>query len=101
MGNTFFIVLVLIVAIGTVVGVAYLLDKRGKQSRPANPSFPELGPIGKALMWVARILVVLMILSIIGAFAFRSLTLVSLTGGCLGLYLIDGLIYRAYRSNGK
>jgi hypothetical protein len=101
MSSIFFIIFVSVIAIGTILGIAYILDKRGKQSKSANPALLKLGPIGIVLIWVARTSVVLMILSIIGAFVFRSLPLISFAGSCLGLYILDGIIYRVIRSTGK
>ena len=61
MSDTLFIILVLFVAIGGLVGVAYFLDKRGKKSKPIRPPLPEPGPTGRVLLWIARILVVIMV----------------------------------------
>ena len=101
MSDTLFIILVLFVAIGGLVGVAYFLDKRGKKSKPIRPPLPEPGPTGRVLLWIARILVVIMVLSIIGAFVFSSLLLAWLTASCLFLYIVDGIIYRVVRMTGK
>jgi hypothetical protein len=62
---------------------------------------PAPGPIGNILLWIVRILVVLMVLSIIGAFVFRSLPLAWFTGACIGLYIVIGLIHRFVRLAGK
>jgi hypothetical protein len=101
MNDTLFIILVLFVAIGCLVGVAYFLDKRGKKSKPIRPSLPEPGPTARILLWIARILVVIIVLSIIGAFVFSSLSLAWVTAGCLFLYIVDGIIYRMVLMTGK
>ena len=101
MSDTLLIIVVLAIAVGGLVAVAYLLDKRGKKSQPIGPTLPESGPIGKLLLWIARIMVALMMLSIIGAFVYRSLALASFTGCCLAIYIIDGIIYRIVRLSGK
>ena len=101
MSGTLFIMLVLVIGLGGLVGVAYWLDERAKSSKPLGPVLPTPGPIGRILLWIARILVVFMVLSIIGAFVFRSLSLAWITGGCLTLYIIDGMIYRVVRGTGK
>jgi len=101
MSDKLILILVPVVLIGGLVGVAYLLDKRGKKSEPIGPTLPPPGPIGKILLWIARVLVILMVLSIIGALAFRSLPLAWLTGSFLLMYIIDGTIYRFVRLTGK
>ena len=101
MNDILFIILVLVVAIGGVVSVAYLLDKRRKKSNPIGPTLPKLGLIGRILLWIARILVGFMVFSIIGVFVFRSLPLVWFTAGFLALYILDGIIYRVVRLTGK
>jgi len=100
MSDLLLIIPVLVVAIGGLIGVAYVLDKRGQKNR-AGPALPEPGPSGRILLWLARILVVIMVLSIIGAIAFRSLPLVGLTISCLFFYILIGLIYRVVRLTGK
>jgi hypothetical protein len=101
MSDTLLFILVPVILIGGLVGVAYFLDQRGRKSRPAETVLPAPGPIGNILLWIVRILVVLMILSIIGAFVFRSMSLVRLTGSGIGLYILIGLIYRFVRLAGK
>jgi hypothetical protein len=101
MSDTFVIILVLFVGIGGLVGGAYFLDNRGKKIKPIGPVMPNPGPFGRLLLWIARILVAIMVLSIIGAFVFKSLLLVWITGSCLTFYMVDGIIYRAVRLTGK
>ena len=101
MSDIVFIILVLVVAIGGLVGVAYLLDKRRKKSNPIGSTLPDLGPIGRILLWIARIIVGFMVLSIIGAFVFRYLPLVWFTASCLALYILNGIIFRVVRLTGK
>jgi hypothetical protein len=99
--DTLLIIATLAVFVGGLVVVAYLLDKRGIAHRPIDPPLPELGPLGKILLWIARILVVLMVLSLIGAIAFKSLPLALLTGSSLWLYILSGILYRVVRLTGK
>ena len=101
MTDTLFIILVIISAVGTLLGVAYILDRRGKKSNPAANTLPHLGPVGQMLLWVARILIAVMIISIIGSFVFDSLALVWLSASCLALYILDGILYRIIRATGK
>ena len=101
MNNTILVIGVLIVAIGGIGAVAYFLEKRGKKSKPVATDLPELGPKGKVLLWIARILVVLMVLSVIGFFVFRSRSFLWVTGISLGLFAIYGFIFRIIRLLGK
>jgi len=101
MSDTLLIILVCVFAIGGLVSVACILDKRSKQSEPAGYSKPEPGSIAKILLWIARMLIALTILSIIGAFAYRSLFLAQLAGSLLFLNIIDGILYRVVLSVGK
>ncbi len=94
----FLIIVVVLIAIGGIAGVAYLLDKRGKN---ADQTPPKPGPIARVFWWIARILVVLMVLSIIGAIKNASIPLASLTGTLLGVYIFNGIIYRILLANGK
>ena len=101
MNDTLLMIAAPVVFVGGLVGVAYLLDKRGRARRPIDPPLPDLGPLGKLLLWIARILVVLMVLALMGAIAFKSLPLASLTGSSLLLYILDGILYRVVRLTGK
>ena len=101
MSNTILIILVLIGAIGSVVFIAYILDRRSKKVKSTGSPLRKPGPIGKIFLWIARILVAVMVLSIIGAFAFQSLALAWFTGACILLYIIDGMIYRVLLLTGR
>ena len=95
------IVTVLVIAIGGLVGVAYLLDLRRKASGVVGPQLPELGSIGRALLWVIRGLVVVMVLSIIGVVALGIVWLLWVAVGCLALYLVIARIFQIVRLSGK
>lgn len=101
MSDTLMLILVPVVLIGGLVAAAYFLDNRGGKSRPAEIVLPAPGPISNILLWIVRILVVVMVLSIIGAFVLRSMSLVWFTGTCIGVYVVIGLIYRFVRLAGK
>ena len=81
--------------------MAYFLDKRSKKSKPAAADLPEPDSKGKVMLWIIRILVVLMVLSIIGFFVFRSRSFLWVTGISLGIYVIIGYIFRIVRLLGK
>lgn len=90
-------VIILAITAVLIAPIVYVLRKRSKRFKPVDTPLTHLsdtGLFGKVLVWTARILIVLMVLSITGAFVFRSIALVSLTGTCLGLYLLNGIIYR-------
>jgi hypothetical protein len=95
------IVAVLVVAIGGLAGVAYLLDRRRQASGAVGPEIPPPGPIGRALLWTVRALVVIMVLSLVGFFVSRVMALVWVAAGCLLAYLVVGGVYRIVRLAGR
>lgn len=101
MDDLAYITAVLVVTIGGLAGVAYLLDRRRKTSGAIGPKLPELGPTGRVLLWVIRVLVAIMVLSVIGIFVFGSPLLIWIAAGCLGLYLIVGRVFQVVRLAGK
>jgi hypothetical protein len=101
MNDALVIVLVLVAGVGGLVAAAYALDRRRGRSGAIGPVPPPPGPIGRILLWIARILVGLMVASIIGAFAFRSMLLAWLTAVWLALYLVVGVAYRIARLDGR
>ena len=101
MNDILLIILVLVVAMGGVMGVAYLLDKRGKKPKSAARTLIELGPLGRAVVLVGKVLLGLTVTSLICTFAFNSLPFAWLSASWLALYVLDGLIYRIIRLTGK
>jgi hypothetical protein len=101
MNDVALIVAVLVVAIGGLVAVAYLLERRRKRAGPVGPEPPPPGPLGRALVWVVRGLVAVMVLSLIGFFAFGVIFLVWVAAGCLLAYLVVGRAYQIVRLAGK
>jgi hypothetical protein len=101
MSDSLYIVVILVVAIGGLIGVAYLLDQRGKKRKPLGPTLPEPEPLSRIFLWIARILVGIMVLAVVAAIVYKSLPLIELAGGGLSLYILTGLIYRIVRINGK
>jgi hypothetical protein len=100
MSNLFLIIFVLVIGLGGLFGVAWFLDRRGRKAREAQ-LLPKPGPIGRILLWIARILILLCILSVIGAFLFQSKELVWFAGDCLMLYIVDGILYRIFLASGR
>jgi len=101
MNNIITIVIISLIGIAILVGIASWLDQRANKNRPPSAPLPELGPLGKLLLWIARILIPLMIFSAIGAFIFQSLLLLSITVASLGLYILTGIIHQIVRRTGK
>ncbi len=101
MSDALLIVTVLVVGIGALVGIAYALDQRGRKLRGGGPKWPKPGPLSRLLLWIAGGIVALTILSLIGAFQFRSLVFVRLTWAGLVLYIFNGIIYRIFRASGR
>ena len=100
MNDIALIVVVLAVAIGGLAGVAYLLERRRKVSGAIGPELPKLGPTGNVLLWVIRGLVVVMVLSIIGAFTY-DMSLAWVAVGSLVVYIIIGRVFQIIRLAGK
>ena len=101
MNDITYIITVLVVAIGGLAGFAHLLDRRRKTSGAIGTELSEPGPTGRILLWVIRILVVVMVLSVIGTFAFGVPFLIWIAAGCLVLYLVIGRVYQIVRLAGK
>ena len=101
MNETALVLTVLIIAIGGLAGVAYLLQKRRKGTDPSAPDIPSPGPIGRALFWIVRVLVVLMVLSIISFFVLQSMTFLWVAAILLLAYLVVGRIYQIVLLAGK
>jgi hypothetical protein len=98
MNNGIFIFLVLAVLLSIVFGIAYTLDKRGK-NLVKSPETP-VGPISRIVRWSLYGIMGMTILFIIGAFALREMFFVKLAGNFIFLYIFIGIIYRIVRSKG-
>ncbi len=101
MDNAVLIIFVLVTGLGGLFGPAWLLDRRGRKARESRAPLPEPGPIGRILLWIARILILLCILSVIGAFLFQSKELVWFAGDCLIMYIVAGILYRIMLVSGR
>jgi hypothetical protein len=100
MSDLLLIILVLAGGFGLIIGVAYLLNKRGRKSQ-GDPAISKSGPVGKILLWITRALVILMVLSIIGAIVFVSIKWIWSTAVFLLLYIIVGILRRIVLLSGK
>jgi hypothetical protein len=98
--DTVLVVVVLVAAIGGLAFVARLLEGR-RRAKGSALELPEFGPIGRAMMWVVRILVVVMVLAIVGFFVLQKLWLMWVAAGTLLLYLVFGRIAQVLRLTGK
>jgi hypothetical protein len=94
MNDSAFIIAVVIVAVGAILGIAYSLEARIRRRGTLGRPLPPLNRTGRRLWWVARVLVALMVLSMVIAFVYRSLPFVWLAAACLLLYILEGLLYR-------
>ncbi len=101
MNDATLIVLVLVAAIGGLAGVAYLLDRRRSRAEPPASELPAPGPIARVLLWVVRLLVAVMVVSVIGFFVLRSLTPIWFAAGALIAYAIVGRLYQVARLTGR
>ena len=101
MSDVVLIVTVLVVAIGGLAGVAYLLDRRRKAHGAIGPELPEIGPVGRVLLWVIRGLIAIMVLAFVIGIALRTTIPVWVAFGCLLLFVPVRLAFRVVRVSGK
>ena len=101
MNDAALIVAVLVIAIGGIVGFAYLLDRRRIARGPVGPELPPIGPLGRAFLWIRRVLVALMVLSLVGFFALREMALAWVALGCLLAYVVLNRVDSVIRVIGK
>jgi hypothetical protein len=98
-------ILVLVVAMAGPAGVACLLDRRRKSGQKNLLGLPDfgrpLGPVGRGVLWAIRVLVVVMVLSFIGFFAFSPFTFLYVAAVCLVIYLVIARISQIARLSGK
>ncbi len=92
---------VIVLGFGGILGIAYSLDAHRRRRGSFGPKLPPPGHIGRALWWAARILVGLMVLSMAGAYIFRTAAAAWFAAGCLLLFFVDHTAYRVVRLTGK
>lgn len=100
MNDTQLIIVVLVIAIGSLAGIAYLLDARSKK-KGTKPILPELGPIGLKFLWAIRIIIFAMLFCIVLYLLFKSIIFVWIAGVFMVAYMIVGRIGAFYRLSGK
>ena len=105
MNDTLLLIIVPVVALGGLAGMAYWLQRRARKNGAiANlvlPTVKPLCPVGRSLLWVTRILVAIMIISVIAYFVFGSLWIIWIAFGSVALRLIVGWVGRFVRLTGK
>lgn len=100
MSDLLLVILVLAGAFGLIIGVAYALNKHSIKTQ-GDSAIPKPGPVSKVLLWITRALVIFMVLSIIGAIVFVSITWIWFTAVLLLLYIIVGILRRILLVSGK
>ena len=101
MSDIALIVIVLVIAIGGLVGVAFLLDRRRKRSGAIGPELPERGPAGRVFVWILRLIVAAMLLSVIAGVILRDALWIWIALGLLFLYSVARLLLGIIRVAGK
>jgi hypothetical protein len=101
MSDIALIVIVLVIAIGGLVGVASLLDRRRKGSGAIGPELPEPGPAGRALVWILRLIVAAMLLSVSAGVILRDALWIWIALGLVLLYSLARLLLGIIRLAGK
>ncbi len=99
--DALFVLAVIIVAVGGLIGIAYSLDVRRERHGPIGPRLPPPGAIGRTCWWVARILAGVMVISVLFAYVLRLPWLAWFALGCMALFFIDHVVYRVIRLTGK
>ena len=92
---------VTVLALGSIVGIAYTLDEHRKRHGPFGPKLPPPGAIGRLLWWAARILAAVMAMLVISAYVFQARDLAWLAVCGLLLFFADHVAYRIVRLTGK
>jgi hypothetical protein len=103
--TTLDIAMVVVLLLG-LVGSTYYLEKLSKRRGPIGGSAMQIeirppGPITKTLIYIARGLVSVMVLTIFGGFIFHSMILFYIGGGCLILAYILTRVRLLARLSGK
>ena len=99
MNDTLLYFVVITGALVLILGSAYLLDQRRKTKNKATSLVP-VGPISSIILWVSYGILLVTILSIIGAFSFSEMAFVVIARNFLVLYIIIGIIYRIVKPRG-
>lgn len=95
MDITFLLVLVAIALVVGLFAIAFRMDKRVKQ---VTPPLPKPGKAGTILLRLAWVILGCVVLAIICAIVFKSITYAQLAASLIGLYIFTGIIYRIVRS---
>jgi hypothetical protein len=98
MNDTVLFILVLTSALVLILGTAYAMDRRRKVAMKAEAKTRP--PVPRFVLWIAYGSLVITVLFIIGAFAFREMIFALLAGSFILLYIIAGLIYRLSKPRG-
>jgi hypothetical protein len=102
MDNTTVNLIIVLVVLAALAGFAYFLDWRRKRyGTTIGPALPDLGPIGKALLWIVRGSVIGMILSILGLLVLQQYFLIWILIGCVVVFIITNNLLRIVRIAGK
>jgi len=98
MSNTAYIITVLATALLVVFGVAYLLDKRGREAIPKLQ--PVLGIVSRLLLWVSRGVLIVTILVLAGSFILNEIAYARFAWNSLFAYIILGIVFQITRRSG-
>jgi hypothetical protein len=101
MEDATFIMGVMVLAVGGLLGVAYSLDIRRKRYGVLGPKLPPAGRLGRRLWLAARLLTALMVLLAAAAYAWHSAWLAGMVLGLFLLFFADHTAYRIVRLTGK
>ncbi len=92
-------IVVIAAALALVFGTAYALDQRRKAAMPAESKMPP-GPFSRIILWISYGVLLMIVVFIIGAFAFNKIIFANLAWNFILLYIIAGIIYRITKPRG-
>ena len=98
MSDVMYFVTILAIAAILVFGIAYLMDKRRRET--TSKMQPPLGKISKILLWASRGIFVITILALVGSFILNEIVYARLAWSLLIAYIISGFAFQITRRKG-
>ena len=98
MSDVMYFITVLAIAAISIFGVAYLMDRRRKQT--TSKVQPPLGRISQLLLWASRGILVITILALVGSFTLNEIFYARLAWNFLLAYIVSGFAFQITRRKG-
>ena len=94
MNDYLYILLVLVVAIGVLVGAAYLIEKRSKSKNPVEDPSPIVEVGSNSSVWILRGFVLLLLLCLLLAYLTWSLDWIWVAAGLMVVRIVINYLKR-------